>query len=109
MRRRGLVLVCVGTLVAASSSGSASSTVASSSWTRTDIQAVSQPPPALTHEVYGGSGGQYVGQEALFPCVVTGHRVASPVSGPRFVQRLGATISGVTAWTDTHAVHGQTS
>jgi outer membrane protein assembly factor BamB len=54
---------------------------------------------------YGGRGGMYTGQEGLFPCTVSGKRIAPPRKIPGFVRRLGATTGGMTAWTDTHAVH----
>jgi hypothetical protein len=64
----------------------------------------------LAHTTYfGGKGGEYAGQEAFFPCTVDGRRVAAPTRIPGFVQHLGATTGGMTAWTDTHAVHARPS
>ena len=54
---------------------------------------------------YGGWSGQYVGQGALYSCTVSGSRTASPAAVPALVGRIGASIGGLTAWTDTGAVH----
>lgn len=60
----------------------------------------------LAHTTYyGGKGGAYTGQQALFPCTIAGRRTAAPRTVPGFVRRLGATTGGMTAWTDTRSVH----
>lgn len=54
---------------------------------------------------YRGGGGQYTGQNAVFPCDGTGVRVATPARAPAVVARIGAATAGIVAWTDVNAVH----
>jgi len=54
---------------------------------------------------YNGRSGQYTGQSALLPCTADGRRSAAPGRVPSLVGAIGATAGGMTAWTDTGAVH----
>ena len=57
-------------------------------------------------QYYGGKSGQYVGQHTLFACTADGHRRPVPAGAPALVKDIGATADGITAWTDSSAVHG---
>jgi outer membrane protein assembly factor BamB len=56
---------------------------------------------------YRGGRGMFVGQQALFPCTLSARRAATPASLPRLVRLIGASTDGMTAWTDTRAVHAK--
>jgi outer membrane protein assembly factor BamB len=58
---------------------------------------------------YGGQGGLYVGQAGLSPCTASGQRSPQPATIPSLVRDIGATTSGITAWTDNHTVHAEPS
>ena len=64
----------------------------------------------LSHTAYyAGGGGRYAGQEAIYPCTIAGHRRALAAAVPPVVGLFGATTDGMTAWTDTGAVHARPS
>ena len=58
---------------------------------------------------YGGKSGEYVGQQALYPCSGSARRLSIPAKVPAVVARIGASTSGIVAWTDSAAVHGAAS
>jgi len=50
----------------------------------------------------GGTGSStYIGQDALFPCDLATHQIATPRRIPTFV---GTPISGLVAWSEPHRV-----
>ncbi len=56
-------------------------------------------------DYYRGKIGMYIGQSALFPCSAGGPRVNGLAAVPAFVAKVGAHAGGMTAWTDSTAVH----
>jgi len=63
----------------------------------------------LTHTIYYGGRGEYVGQSGLYPCTLNTRRAALPAKLPSLVRLIGASTGGMTAWTDTGAVHARPS
>jgi hypothetical protein len=53
------------------------------------------------HENAGGQSGDYIGQDAIFPCNLTMHQTANPKRVPAFV---GTPISGLVVWSEAHRV-----
>jgi hypothetical protein len=60
-------------------------------------------------QYYRGRSGFYGGQDALYPCTVDGRRTALPAALPGLVGAIGARTAGMTAWTDSTAVHARAS
>jgi hypothetical protein len=52
------------------------------------------------HAGNGRSIHDYVGQNGLFPCTLTGRAAPRPAKVPRFVAALGAESGGLVAWSD---------
>ncbi|HKD94733.1 MAG TPA: PQQ-binding-like beta-propeller repeat protein [Gaiellaceae bacterium] len=63
----------------------------------------------LSHTIYYAGRGEYIGQQALYPCTLGTRRAAVPGKLPSLVRLIGASTSGMTAWTDTGAVYGRPS
>jgi hypothetical protein len=61
----------------------------------------------LKHTVYSQGRTEYVGQQALYPCTLDTHRASQPTKLPSLVRLIGASTGGMTAWTDTGAVHAR--
>lgn len=49
--------------------------------------------------------GAYTGGFSIYPCTVAGADAPTPSTIPSFVQQIGASADGVTAWTDAGSVH----
>lgn len=58
---------------------------------------------------YGRTSGLFVGQDAVYPCTPDRHRIAQPAHAPALLRRIGATTNGMTAWTDSDAVHAEST
>jgi hypothetical protein len=64
----------------------------------------------LAHSTYySGKAGTYVGELSLFPCDTQGRAASPPAVVPSFVGRIGATLNGLTAWTEAAGVYARRS